>query len=710
MPVNAAEIVVRFKDEFSTTAAKAQKEFAKIGESAKLVLGLAGAATTLGATLAATAKQAADYGDEINDMRQKTGLAAEQLSVLSYAARQSGSSFEGAATGLKQLSKSAYEAVSGGKEQLAVFRQLGVAVADTTGHVRPLNDLLLDLADSFSNMSDNGAEKAALAMKVFGKSGSDMIPLLNEGRAGMSKFADEASRFGLVINNEAAKASDEFNDALGRLKASFDGLVIKIGMRVIPFITPAVDAASNAVGNLHAPTAPIGGMGLGFSSWIASMVGKGAAPGTNAAAPGGGTSSPGLPFGPFLTPEELKELEELVKRRDEAVLEFQSIVRSLSGTGFEPPQSFIQRKAGEFRGFGLSSNPGVNPSPTPITDWRAGIPSPAFGVNTLTSGLNAVQGFIGRENEMQAVIIASDFKFSQRARDKAAAEISNIGKSIQRGAGSIWDAIFSKGGGGGLVGLDAGGREHDLKDQHWMDEASRRGWQIFYKEGESTLERLGNVFVGWLNSLGRSMLQKGVGLLSNFALTGSARGQGAGGLVGALPGLAKIPGIGRAFGALSQGLGLGAAVGGSALSAGSAAAPALFAGNAEMLGLFGGTAAGGGIGAGAGAGTGAAVGLSGAATFGIAAAVAGAVFLGFKLFSHRTHEAGYTRDPFSDTPRTIEFYAANQTRLAHAIETLARKINVTSVRSVITTGFPDALQADNQFRRRMGGVLMDDDL
>ena len=49
-----------------------------------------------------------------------------------------------------------------------------------------LRRVMMQVADAFKKMPD-GAEKAGLAMKLFGKSGADLIPLLNEGADGLTK-------------------------------------------------------------------------------------------------------------------------------------------------------------------------------------------------------------------------------------------------------------------------------------------------------------------------------------------------------------------------------------------------------------------------------------------------------------------------------------------------------------------------------------------
>jgi lambda family phage tail tape measure protein len=122
-----------------------------------------------------------------------------------------------------------------GEEGSAALKALGVSAVDASGQIRPTEQVLLDLADKFSAMPD-GADKAALAIKLFGKEGMSLIPLLNQGRAGITALMEEAERFGLVINSQTAQAAELLNDNLDRLRAMLEGVQRQIGAAVIPVL------------------------------------------------------------------------------------------------------------------------------------------------------------------------------------------------------------------------------------------------------------------------------------------------------------------------------------------------------------------------------------------------------------------------------------------------------------------------------------------
>lgn len=189
----------------------------------------------LGVGITALVMPVARVGDEFFKLSQKTGVSVEALTALDYAAKLSDVSTEGMTKALQKLSVAMFDTQINGVEGSAALRALGVSATDVNGQIRPTEQVLLDLADKFSAMPD-GADKAALAVKLFGKEGLSIIPFLNQGRAGITALMEEAQRLGLVMSEDVARASEVFNDNLTRLSAIFEGVQRQIGAAVIPVL------------------------------------------------------------------------------------------------------------------------------------------------------------------------------------------------------------------------------------------------------------------------------------------------------------------------------------------------------------------------------------------------------------------------------------------------------------------------------------------
>lgn len=197
---------------------------------------IAGASiAALGVGITALVLPVTRVGDEFFKLSQKTGVSVEALTALDYAAKLSDVTTEGLTKALQKLSVAMFDTQVNGDEGSAALKALGVSATDAHGQIRPTEAVLLDLADKFAIMPD-GADKAALAVKLFGKEGLAIIPFLNQGREGITALMEEAQRLGLVMSEDVARASEIFNDNLTRLSAIFEGVQRQMGAAVIPIL------------------------------------------------------------------------------------------------------------------------------------------------------------------------------------------------------------------------------------------------------------------------------------------------------------------------------------------------------------------------------------------------------------------------------------------------------------------------------------------
>lgn len=210
----------------------------KAGELPGKFTGIATAIAGVMATL--EVKQSIDVLDKLDEMAEKTGIATESLSGLRYAGEVAGTTFDALTTGMRKLSVNMAEAAGGGKEAAALFKAFGVAVQNSDGSLRSQEDVLLDLADKFAGYQD-GAGKSAAVQKLFGKSGEDMIPILNKGREGINALTAEAKGLGAVYGGPLAADAAAFNDNLARLKLASEAAKVSLLGGLIPAIVRLSD-------------------------------------------------------------------------------------------------------------------------------------------------------------------------------------------------------------------------------------------------------------------------------------------------------------------------------------------------------------------------------------------------------------------------------------------------------------------------------------
>lgn len=238
MASNRAQILISAVDQTKTAFDSIKRGLGGLTDTAKSVNGVL-ANLGVGVSLAgigAMIKSSIDSADALDEMAQRTGIAVESLSLLVPAAELSAVSTDKFEAGLKKLATGMLEAATGSEASAQNFEALGVAVQNQDGTLRDSEQVLLDLADRFQAMPD-GAEKAALAVDIFGKAGAEMIPFLNQGREGIGALKQEAAELGLQLSADTAAQAGNFNDALDKLKLATQS----IGNQIIASLLPALN-------------------------------------------------------------------------------------------------------------------------------------------------------------------------------------------------------------------------------------------------------------------------------------------------------------------------------------------------------------------------------------------------------------------------------------------------------------------------------------
>jgi len=237
----SVETVKKDQTSLSGLVLRHEQDFKALGKTLTVV----GAAIT--ASMGMMIKKTADYGDEMDEMHQRTGASVELLTGLDGALRKNGASAQDLAVGMKFLSGKMVDANNGNKDAIKLFEDLGISIHDTsTGELRPMTDVLFDVATKFKGMED-GAKKTTFSVDLLGKGGMKLIPTLNLGADGLKKEADQATRLGKVLTAEAAKACSDFNDALVDLGGGVQGVFMQIGMSLIPSLQGLIKGVTEIV-------------------------------------------------------------------------------------------------------------------------------------------------------------------------------------------------------------------------------------------------------------------------------------------------------------------------------------------------------------------------------------------------------------------------------------------------------------------------------
>ena len=188
------------------------------------MIGIAAGAAALGIASIATNK-VANLGDELDKTSKKTGLSVEELARYKHAAELSGASLDSLRKGMKAMALLTYEAGRGTKTYTDVLDTLGLSYDDIKGKSPDvqLSTFLTAIADI-----KDPTLKAAMAVKVFGRAGVDLLPMLAGGADGLKNMKAEADKFGIVLTKEQVDAAVEFKDNILKVKKAILGLAISV--------------------------------------------------------------------------------------------------------------------------------------------------------------------------------------------------------------------------------------------------------------------------------------------------------------------------------------------------------------------------------------------------------------------------------------------------------------------------------------------------
>ncbi len=203
---------------------------------------LAGTAVIGGAF--AAAKTFARMGDTVQKMAKRTGLSAEALSELSFAAEQSGTDLASLENGLRRMQRTIGDALQGLSTAEDALAMLGLSVQQLLG-LAPEEQFKL-IADRIARIEDPTL-KAAAAMEVFGRSGTMLLPLMERGAAGIEALRKQARELGLTISTEDANAAAELTDALNILWRVIKAGAFAIGASLAGSLKRFVDRAAETI-------------------------------------------------------------------------------------------------------------------------------------------------------------------------------------------------------------------------------------------------------------------------------------------------------------------------------------------------------------------------------------------------------------------------------------------------------------------------------
>lgn len=184
---------------------------------------------------------AIETGDNLNKLAIRAKLAGKEASTLAYAAKQSDIELDALTTGVQKMQIWLSKAASGEKGAAEGLDAIGIKLKD-------IKDLRSDqqfelIADGISRLK-NEEDQARAVTEIFGKAGGALLPMFQQGAAGIRAARQEAEKLGLAFSDEQLKKLADADDSLKRLDSSWHAMWITVTSKVAPGISAVADAIS----------------------------------------------------------------------------------------------------------------------------------------------------------------------------------------------------------------------------------------------------------------------------------------------------------------------------------------------------------------------------------------------------------------------------------------------------------------------------------
>lgn len=228
--------------------AKTNSDLQKFGKSIQKVgAGFAAVGGAITAAFGVAVKSLANAADVADDTAKRTGLTVEAVQELGYVAKMTGSNLATVEVALRTMQKGLTDSGAESAAFTSALETLGLSLAE----LRAMNpQAQFDaLSQAIAGVADP-SQRAGLAMTVFGRAGTALLPMLAKGADGIAKLKDEAHKYGYVMSQEVAETGSNFNDNLDRLKGSLGGLAQQVVAGLLPTLNSLVKCAADVVAGI----------------------------------------------------------------------------------------------------------------------------------------------------------------------------------------------------------------------------------------------------------------------------------------------------------------------------------------------------------------------------------------------------------------------------------------------------------------------------
>ena len=234
-------------------------EFAHIGLEGlhlggELIMGI-------GEKIFSMAERITESTKRISDMSKKTGIGVVALQGYGLASKLAGVDVETFAKMINKMEANIGKATVGGGFSDGL-KEIGISLAD----LRALSpEKQFDAISTAIGELPTYAERAAAAVRIFGKAGAELIPVFLEGEHHLGALFDRAQALGIILSDKQVSNIAGMDDGFKMVSATIDGIVGQVLGDLAPAVSNVLEEMLKFVEAQKGANGAVGGAALAQS-------------------------------------------------------------------------------------------------------------------------------------------------------------------------------------------------------------------------------------------------------------------------------------------------------------------------------------------------------------------------------------------------------------------------------------------------------------
>jgi len=189
--------------------------------------------------------------DASSKMAARLGMTYGEFAGLSLAADLAGVSMETIGKASQRAEIAFAKAAGGSKIATAAFSGLGLSVQELGG--MSASERFDAIAAAIAKIPSEG-QRAKAAVDLFGKAGSELLPLFSGGVDGIAQARKEAERLGLALTSTQGREVEAMNDSFTMVSKAIAGIVQQVNAYMAPAVRRISEAFVKMVGDIGGQT------------------------------------------------------------------------------------------------------------------------------------------------------------------------------------------------------------------------------------------------------------------------------------------------------------------------------------------------------------------------------------------------------------------------------------------------------------------------